>query len=323
MSNTTEQLQTETAAGGNEFLELFGGIGDHYGLIIGPYHVADLPFIFYDDGFHFYPTEKSMEEAGIFTMQEGKPVKTSDQSSPALDLSVTNLVFFQWLVMILLFFLFRKVSKAYKKDPSSAPRGIQNMFEVLVSYVKDEIVMPNIPGKNASYRLLPYFLTLFFFILGMNLIGLIPGAHTATGSIGVTAALAVTAFIVINVTSIKEAGLKNYFKHLLGGAPIGLSFIMVPIEILSMFIKPFALTIRLFANMTAGHIVLLALLGLLFYFKTIIISPAIVGFSVFIYFLELLVALIQAYIFTMLTAIFVGLAIGEHSSEEHQEQAAN
>jgi len=323
MSNKTEQPQTEAPAEGNVFLELLGELGDHHGLIIGPYHVADLPLIFYDEGFHFYPTVNKMEEAGMFTMHNRHIVKTSDHTPPALDLSITNFVFFQWLVMIILFIFFKKASNAYKRKPNSAPRGIQNMFEVLVTYIRDEIVVPNIPSKNAVYRLLPYFVTLFFFILGLNLIGLIPGGHTATSSLGVTAALAVTAFIVINITSIKEAGLVNYFKHLLGGAPPWLFFIMIPIEILSMFIKPFALTIRLFANMTAGHVVLFALLGLIFYFKTILISPAIVGFSVFIYFLELLVAFIQAYIFTMLTAIFVGLAIGEHGSDAHAEHTTH
>jgi F-type H+-transporting ATPase subunit a len=163
----------------------------------------------------------------------------------------------------------------------------------------------------------------------MNLLGLVPGGHTATGALGVTGALALTALIIINATAIREIGIGNWFKHLLGGAPIWLAPIMIPIEIISMFTKPFALTIRLFANMTAGHVVLLSLVGLIFYFAKLNIGTAVVlggiapisiAFSVFMICLELLVAFLQAYIFTILTAVFTGLAIGEHShhSQEHE-----
>ena len=156
----------------------------------------------------------------------------------------------------------------------------------------------------------------------MNLIGLIPGGHTATGSLAVTAALAICAFFVINVTQIKDVGVKAYLKHLLGGAPIALAPIMIPIEILSMFTKPFALTVRLFANMTAGHVVLLSLVGLIFYFKSFIVSPVSVGFSIFMYFIEILVAFLQAYIFVILTAVFTGRGMShEHAGHEEKSKA--
>jgi F-type H+-transporting ATPase subunit a len=166
--------------------------------------------------------------------------------------------------------------------------------------------------------LLPYFLSVFSFILLLNLIGLVPGGHSATGAIGVTAGLAIISFCVINYTAVRESGVGAWFKHLTGGAPLYMAPIMVPIEILSLFIKPFVLTMRLFANMAAGHIVLLAFVGLIFFFKSIFVAPASVAFSVFVYSLELLAAFLQAYIFTMLTAVFTGMAIGDHAHEgEH------
>jgi F-type H+-transporting ATPase subunit a len=298
------------------FSELFGELGDHHGIIIGPYHIADLPMIIYDDGLHIYSSPASMEKAGLYTMHNTHPVRSIDHKAPKLDLSVTNLVFFEWIALLILGFLFFRGGGKARKNPSNAPSGVTNLIESVLVYIRKEIVRPNLPTIKIADRLLPYFSGLFFFILTCNLFGLIPGGHTATGTLGVTAGLAITAFFVINFTAIRESGIGAWFKHLLGGAPWYLFFIMIPIEIISMFVKPFALTIRLFANMSAGHIVLLSLLGLLFYFRTIYIAPAIVGFSIFIYLLELLVAFIQAYVFTMLTAIFVGLAIGEHGHTE-------
>jgi F-type H+-transporting ATPase subunit a len=299
------------------FQELYKQMGDHYGLVLGPYHVSDLPMIFIDNGFHFYPSVKAMEDGGQFTMVHHQPVRTDTHQPPQWDFSITNLVFFQLMALVVLAIVFFRTGSKYKKAPSQAPKGFANMIESVIMYVRDQIVRPNLPSVHVADRLLPYLAGLFFFILTLNLFGLIPFGHTATGTIAVTAGLAITAFLVINITAIRESGIGAWFKHLLGGAPWWLFPVMIPIELLSMFIKPFALTIRLFANMSAGHVVLLSILGLLFYFKTIMISPLIVGFSVFIYFLELLVAFIQAYVFTMLTTIFIGLAIGEHGHDEH------
>ena len=318
----------EASAHGEEkqdvFSELFGELGDHAGFYFGPYHVADLPVILIDNGLHFYTTPQEMLKAGVYTMKEhGTIVRTSDGDSPQLDMSLTNLVVFQWISMALLLFIFAKVGRKYKKEPTKAPSGLQNAIEVVFMFIRNDIVRPNIPVRSAADKLLPYFVALFFFILAMNLIGLIPGGHTATGAVPTTAALAIIAFFVINITAISVSGIGAWFKHLLGGAPWYFAPIMVPIEIVGMFIKPFALTIRLFANMTAGHVVILALLGLLFFFKNILLSPAITGFSLFLYALELLVCFIQAYIFTMLTSIFVGLAIGDHAHEAHGEHGAH
>ncbi|HRI30640.1 MAG TPA: F0F1 ATP synthase subunit A, partial [Candidatus Kapabacteria bacterium] len=200
--------------------------------------------------------------------------------------------------------------------------GIQNLLEVLIVFIRDEVVAPNLPARPAK-RLLPYFLSLFFFILILNIFGLMPGGHAATSALGTTIALALTAFLVVNYTAIKESGIGAWFHHLLGGAPAFLAPIMVPIEIMGIFTKPFALAIRLFANMTAGHVALLALVGIIFYFKQLFgasvgysVTVPSVLFSVFVLCLELLVAFLQAYVFTMLTAVFTGLAVGDHSHDE-------
>lgn len=293
-------------------------IGDHGQ--IGFYDVfqIDLPKILIDDGFHVYANAESMEEAGLFTTVHHQIVRTSDHESPALDMSVTNLVVFEWIAMIIIFVMFRLAGRKYKKS-SNAPKGIQNLVEFYVEFVKESIVRPNLGNDRLTNSLSPYFIGLFFFILIMNLLGLVPGGHAPSGNLAVTGGLAIIAFFVINFVSIKEIGIRNYLKHLLGGAPVVLAPIMIPIEILSMFTKPFALTVRLFANMTAGHVILLCLVGLIFFFNTIFMALVAVPFSIFIYLLELLVAFIQAYVFTILTAVFVGLALGDHALEDHGE----
>lgn len=296
--------------------DLLGGLGDHYEFNYSTFHFDILPYIFYDDGdFHFFKNKKSLEESGLYTFEHHHPVRTSDHNSPDLDLSITNLVAFQFIGAILLIVGFLSVAKKYKKNPKKAPSGFQNMMETLVLFVKEEVVRPNLDEKTTK-KLLPYFLTLFFFILILNLIGMIPGGHAATGSLGLPLALAIIAFFVINIVAIVQSGLGHWFHHLLGGAPAYLAPLMVPLELMGMLVKPFALTVRLFANMVAGHVVLYILIGLIFLFG-IWFSPILVGFSVFIFFLEILVAFLQAYIFTMLTVIFVSLAIGESHEEAH------
>lgn len=306
-----EELEEEE---GNPVQELLGEMGDHDQFTFGPIHADILPVIIYDtDGFHFYSSRSSMEESGEYKTEHHSIVNTKTGNHPTLDLSITNMVAFQWISMILLIILFFKTSSSAKKNIKKAPKGLHNMMESVIVFLRDDVVYPNIPGK-ASDRLLPYFVVLFFFILVMNLFGLIPGGHTATGTLGTTIGLSLTAFLVINFTAIRESGIGAWFKHLLGGAPWWLGFLMVPIEIASLFIKPFALTIRLFANMSAGHIVIFSLIGLIFLFGVYVSIPIIL-FSTFINLLEVLVAFLQAFIFTMLTAIFVGLAIGEHGHE--------
>ena len=167
-------------------------------------------------------------------------------------------------------------------------------------------------------KYVPYLLTTFFYILLMNLIGLVPYGATATGNIMVTAGLAIIAFVMIQFSAIRAQGFKHYLLHLTGGAPFGPFWpIMVPIEFLSLFTKPFALCIRLFANMTGGHIVVVSLIGLIFVFHSYLIAPAPLILVIGIDMLELLTARIQAYVFTTLTALFMGLGI---PSEEHSKE---
>jgi ATP synthase subunit 6 len=244
-----------------------------------------------------------------------------------LDLSVTNFVAYQWIAIVIMTLIFAVVRGRYKRNPLGAPRGIQNVIESVVQYVHDQIVRPNVGTDKRAMRLMPFMLSLFFFILTLNLVSLLPGAHATTGALPVTMALATCTLLVVNYIALKDAGVGSWFKHLLGGAPVYIAPIMVPIELVGIVTKPFALMIRLFANMTAGHIVLLSLVGLIFFFAQsmgesvgIGVAPISVLFSVFIYLLELLVAFLQAYIFTMLSAVFVGLALGDHAAHDHHHE---
>lgn len=322
MSSTTSDTLTHQHRGAEDIPRtqviphLLQELGDHHELNIA-FTTADvLPVILYDDGrWHCYRNTQAMEQAGQYRVVNGHIVRTTDGKPPTLDVSVTNLVVFQWIGMLLVLGLFFIAGRRYRHQPLAPPRGIQNVLEAIVVYIRDEVVRPNLRSERLTRQFMPYFVGLFFFILTLNLLGLLPGMHTATGAIGTTAALAITAFFVINGLAIREIGIKGWLGHLLGGAPAYLAPIMVPIEILGLFTKPFALTVRLFANMSAGHIILLSLIGLIFYFRSIFVAPMSIGFSIFIYLLETLVCFLQAYIFTMLTAVFVGLALGDHDHE--------
>jgi F-type H+-transporting ATPase subunit a len=223
-----------------------------------------------------------------------------------LDISITRHVVFLWIVAVLLILTFVIVSRGYKK--SLIPHGFSNFIETLIVFVKDEIVKPAI--GHGYEKFLPYLLTAFFFILFSNFIGLIPWTATVTSNIAVTATLAGLTFIAVQIGGIIHHGFVGYFKGLIPpGMPVALLPLIVVVEVFGLFTKPFALCIRLFANMTAGHVVILSLIGLIFIMKTYFIAPVSIGFALFIYLLELLVALIQAYIFTMLSSLFIGMAV--------------
>jgi F-type H+-transporting ATPase subunit a len=176
--------------------------------------------------------------------------------------------------------------------------------------------MPNI-GREKGPAYTSYLLSIFFFILTLNLLGLVPWAATATGNLAVTATLAMCTFVLTQVASIRAAGLRGYLAHLTGGTPWLMWPIMIPVEVMSMFTKPFALTLRLFANMLAGHIVLFSLLGLIFIIGHAAVAVVAVPFAVGIYLLELFVAFLQAYIFTMLSALFIGMGVAMEHHETH------
>jgi F-type H+-transporting ATPase subunit a len=223
-----------------------------------------------------------------------------------IDLSITKHVVFLWIVAILLIIAFKIAANAYKK--SMVPHGISNFLEVLIVFVRDEIAKPTI-GKGYE-KFLPYLLTVFFFILFSNFLGLLPNSATITSNISVTVTLAVISFFVVQAGGMMKNGAIGYFKGLIpAGVPAWLLPIMFIVEILGLFTKPFALAVRLFANMTAGHIVIMALIGLIFFMQTLFVAPVSIAFALFIYLLEILVALIQAYIFTMLSSLFIGMAV--------------
>ncbi len=231
-----------------------------------------------------------------------------------MDLSLTKHVVFLWLAALILIVTLTLVARKNLKN--RVPKGLGNLVEVFVLFVRDEIVVPNM-GK-AGLKYLPYLLTNFFFILVMNLLGLIPYGASATGNVSVTAGLAVIAFFMIQISAIRAQGFGHYLAHLTGGVHWALWPIMIPIEVLGLFTKPFALCIRLFANMTGGHIVILALIGLIFVFQSLAVAPVSIAFALGIYMLELFVAFLQAYIFTMLTSLFMGLGMpAESHGHEH------
>ena len=223
-----------------------------------------------------------------------------------IDVSITKNVFSMLLSLVLLLTLFGAAGKSAKKNPG-APRGILAFLEPIIVFIREDIIIPNV-GEKKYNTFIPYLTTIFFFIFFNNLLGLIPGGANVTGNIAVTFVLSVFTLLVTNFSANKA-----YWKHIfLPPVPLALYPIMVPIEVIGVLTKPFALMIRLFANITAGHIIILSLISLIFVFKSIFIAPVSVGFVLFMYTLELLVALLQAYIFTLLSALFIGQAIEEH-----------
>lgn len=227
------------------------------------------------------------------------------------DFSITKNVASMLLSFVILILVFSAVASNYKKG-NLVPKGIAGFLEPIVLFVRDEVAIPNIGHKKYA-KFMPYLLTLFFFIWVNNLLGLLPGAANVTGNIAVTFVLAVIALVVINVS-----GNKEYWGHMLWmpGVPVPVKLLLAPIELVGIITKPFALMIRLFANITAGHIIILSLISLIFIFQTELMAGGSIPLALFIYCLELLVAILQAYVFTMLVALFIGMSTAEH---EHHE----
>jgi F-type H+-transporting ATPase subunit a len=237
-------------------------------------------------------------------------IVSADPNENIYDFSITKNVAQLLLTAIILFLLFTSIARAYKNTGvTSAPKGKQSFFEPLITFVRDDIAKANIGHKSDKF--VPYLLTVFFLILINNVLGLIPIGANLTGNIAFTFVLSVITLIVTNVNANG-----HYWHHIFAPpAPKALYPILVPLEIVGIFTKPFALMIRLFANITAGHIIVISLVGLIFVFKTLWISPVAVGFALFIDVLECLVALLQAYIFTLLTALFIGSASADHNED--------
>jgi len=228
-----------------------------------------------------------------------------------IDLSITRNVFMMWISVALLLFIFLTTARSYKKSKDGVPTGIAGFMEPLIIFVRDEIGKPMI-GEHKYKKYMPYLLTIFFFIWINNIFGLIPILNGAnlSGNIAFTFTLAIFTFIITTLS-----GNKNYWKHIfwMPGVPVPMKIFLMPIEIIGMFVKPISLMIRLFANITAGHVIILALMSLIFVFKSVAIAPVSVAFSLFITVIEIIVTAIQAYIFTILSALYFGMA----TEEEH------
>ncbi|MBD8488320.1 F0F1 ATP synthase subunit A [Echinicola sp. CAU 1574] len=285
---------------------------------MGHTHVTlPLPVIIYssDRGLEFYSstdfqdheTHKFGVEHEGYYINEHDKLHAVDESRFIIDLSITKNVAMLIIVLVVIFFLIFSAVKNYKNNPNGAPKGVASFVEPLVLFVRDEVAKPNIGPKYKKFT--PYLLTIFFFIWIGNLLGLVPGAANLTGNIAVTMTLAVFTFFATNLN-----GNKEYWKHVVAtpGVPLPLLIVIVPVEIIGLFTKPFALMVRLFVAITAGHIVILSFIGLIFVFESYAVGVASTVMVVFINLIELLVATIQAYVFTLFSAMYIGAAVAEH-----------
>lgn len=296
--------------------------GAHYGF--------PLPIILWDNGVQIFSSSK-FEHGHAVAESNGNYYKlghdekiyktdasgtmTGDEHHPTnikpLDFSITKNVLSIMIVAFLMFFVFSSLAKTYAKN-GGISSGVGRFFEPIVLYVRDEIAIPNI-GEKHYKKYMSFLLTVFFFIWFLNIFGLTPLGINVTGNIAITFGLAVVTFIITNITANK-----NYWGHIfwMPGVPIPMKIILAPIELLGIFIKPFALMIRLYANMIAGHIVVMSLLALIFIFKNIGMGAFSLILTFIISVIEILVAALQAYIFTMLAALYFGSAVEEHHHDE-------
>jgi F-type H+-transporting ATPase subunit a len=301
----------------------------HFFSIGGHHYSIPLPVLVYSPqrGLSFFSSSRfehghaayngyKMEHDHIIPVNENGEV---DSSVKVYDFSLTKNVIQMWISLSILIIIMIGVANKYKKNgPNKAPSGLQNAIEPVITFVRDDVAKPNLGSKWEKY--MPYLLTVFFFILINNIMGLIPGTANVTGNIAFTMVLAVISFLVILFSTNK-----HFWGHIFNPPVPGfVKPIMVPVEFLGIFTKPLALMVRLFANMVAGHIIITCFILLIFIFGAmskvagIGFTPVSILFTVFIYFIEILVAFIQAYIFATLTAVFIGQAFeGEHHDEQH------
>lgn len=304
------------------------------------HHVGfPLPIILWDNGLKVFSSSKfhhgetvAEVDGNYYKIDHAKIYKTDAEGTinydedhhatnvKPLDISITKGVFMMLFTSVLMILLFRGLAKSYAKNGAIA-KGVGRFFEPIVLYIRDDIAIANI-GEHKYKKYMPFLLTVFFFIWFLNMFGLTPLGVNVTGNIAITSALAIIVFLITTFT-----GTKDYWKHIfdpLGdGMPwagkIFIYLILIPIEILGLFIKPFALLIRLYANMTAGHVVLGSLIGLIYIFQTWLGGTLSFGLAFAISLIEVLVALLQAYIFTMLAALYFGFASETHAEHEAHE----
>jgi F-type H+-transporting ATPase subunit a len=288
-----------------------------------------MPVILYDNGFKFFMSSDFKHGKEIVIDNEtyyrmnydnNKIYKTNSDglinisnegkvlNEKPLDFSITKNIATILLVSILMFFLFVSLAKSYRTN-NGVSKGIGRFFEPIILFIRDDIAIPNI-GLKKYKNYMSFLLTVFFFVWFLNMLGLTPLGVDVTCNIAVTFSLALLTFLITNLTANK-----NYWGHIfwMPGVPVAIKIVLAPIEFLGVFIKPFSLLIRLYANIQAGHIVLYSLIGLMFIFKAWIGSSLSFFLAFFIAIIEILVALLQAYIFTMLSALYFGFAVEDHS----------
>ena len=313
-STTTEVASEKEGFNASEVI-LHHVMDDHvWHFFDGHYGTLYLPIIVYSaerglDVFssgNFYDEHHNIVEYNGYKLEHNH-IYLSDSGKAVLDLSITKNVAMLFINAALLLLVFLSVAKGAKQNSGKAPEGVQSFFEPIIIFVRDEIVKPNIGHHYEKF--LPYLLTLFFFILFGNLLGLLPGAANLTGNIAVTFVLAFLTFLITNVS-----GNKGYWGHIFWtpGVPLPLRIIILPVEIIGIFTKPFSLMIRLFVAITAGHIVILSLICLTFIFGSIWVGFGSTLITLFINLIELLVAGIQAYVFTMFSSLYIGMAVADH-----------
>lgn len=290
----------------------------------GKYYGFPLPVIIWDDGLKVFSSDRfyhgkklAVVDGQHYKYYHSKIYKTdaegtityNEKGFPAnerpLDFSITKNVLYMLVVAALMLWLFSSMARSYKKGP--LPKRLGRGLEPLIIYVRDEMAKPNI-GKNYR-KYTGFLLTVFFFIWILNILGMTPLGVNVTGNIAVTFALAICTFFIVQFSANKD-----YWKHIfwMPGVPWPMRIMLAPIELLGIFIKPFSLMIRLFANITAGHVIIMTLLSFIVIFQNWIAGPAFFGFTIFISVIELLVAFLQAYIFTLLSALYIGMAVEEH-----------
>jgi F-type H+-transporting ATPase subunit a len=314
VAKASESDSTKEAFNASEVI-LHHVMDDHiWHFFDGHYGTLYLPVIVYSSergldvfsSHNFYDEHHNVVEYNGYKLEHNH-IYLADSGKAVLDVSITKNVAMLLINATLIMFVFLAVAKGYKTNNGKAPKGIQSFVEPIIVFVRDEIVKPNIGHNYEKY--LPYLLTLFFFILLGNLLGLLPGAANLTGNIAVTLTLAVLTFIITNVS-----GNKAYWSHIFWtpGVPLPLRLVILPVEILGIFTKPFSLTVRLFVAITAGHIVLLSLISLAFIFQSVAVGFVSSLIVLFINLIELLVAGIQAYVFTLFTSLYIGMATADH-----------
>ena len=292
--------------------------GKHYGF--------SLPVILWDEGLKIFSSSKfhhgetlaevdgnhyKLYHSKIYKTDANGTIEYDDHHHPTnvrpLDFSITKSVLSMMIMVALMLWLFISMAKSYVKN-NGIPKGVAGFLEPIILYIRDDIAIPNI-GEKHHGKYMNYLLTVFFFVWFFNLIGLTPLGINVTGNIAITFGLAIITFFITQFTANA-----NYWKHIfwMPGVPAPMKIILAPIELLGVIIKPFALMIRLYANISAGHIVLMSLIGLIFVFQNWVGSSLTFFLAFAISLIELLVALLQAYIFTMLSALYFGFAVEEH-----------